>query len=184
MLYAASVLRVLSAAGAGWREQRMHVFVMCAACVLESGTYLYMLWQFDYPTSAWLWLIGAGRALAAPLFATYLSMAHPLPVTPRDMAYQAALASGKGVIRDVTVLSHDPTAPLAQKVRVYQASSTMSAADGARFDNIIAAVSHPDATAATRSSMEPPARSAALPPVQVSGPEQGPPACGRRRDGS
>ena len=113
---------------------------MIGASALESSTYLYLAWQFDRPSGWFLWAIVGARALAAPLFAAYLSMARPLPVAPRDVAYQAALASGKGVVRDVATLAADAAAPLERKVRIYRAASVMSGADRARFDGIVDAV--------------------------------------------
>lgn len=141
LLYAASVLRVLHTSGAPNRETRLHTWAMIGASVLESSTYLYLVWTYDRPTTFFLWAIGVTRALGAPLFAAYLSLARPLPVGPRDVAYQAALAAGKGVVRDVTVLAGDPTAPLERKVKIYTASALMSPHDRTRFDAIISAVS-------------------------------------------
>ena len=158
LLYAASVLRTLIAAQAPASEQRIHRYAMIGASLLESSTYLYLVWTFDKPTTLFLWAIGITRALGAPLFAAYLSMARPLPVGPRDVAYQAALAAGKGVVRDVTVLAGDPTAPLARKVRIYSSAALMSPQDASRFAGIIAAVSEdeppqlsaPESTSDTR----------------------------------
>jgi hypothetical protein len=140
LLYAASQLRVLVTAQAPASEQRIHRIAMIGAASLESATYLYLVWTFDKPGTAFLWAIGVTRAVAAPLCAAYLSMARPLPVGPRDVAYQASLAAGKGVVRDVTTLAGDPTAPLSRKVRIYNAASVMSAADRERFASIIDAV--------------------------------------------
>jgi hypothetical protein len=140
LLYAASVLRVLIAAGAPASERRVHIWAMVGASLLESATYLYLAMEFDRPSGWFLWAIVIARAGAAPLFAAYLSMARPLPVAPRDVAYQAALASGKGVVRDVATLAADAGAPLERKVRIYRAASVMSGADRARFDGIVDAV--------------------------------------------
>lgn len=147
LLYAASVLRVLIAAQAPKSEQRIHKWAMIGASALESSTYLYLAWQFDRPSGWFLWAIVGARALAAPLFAAYLSMARPLPVAPRDVAYQAALASGKGVVRDVATLAADASAPLRRKVKIYTASAMMTAPDRARFNDIIEAVAIEDAPA-------------------------------------
>jgi hypothetical protein len=147
LLYAASVLRVLIAAQAPKSERRVHTWAMIGASVLESSTYLYLAWQFDRPNGWFLWLIVLARAGAAPLFAAYLSMARPLPVAPRDVAYQAALASGKGVVRDVATLAADASAPLRRKVKIYTASALMTASDRARFHDIIEAVALEDAPA-------------------------------------
>lgn len=140
LLYAASQLRTLIAAGAPASEQRIHRWAMLGASALESATYLYLVWTFDRPDTLFLWSIGTARALAAPLFAAYLSMVRPIPVGPRDVAYQAALASGKGVVRDVATIAADPAAPLDRKVRIFRAASTMTSADRAKFDGIIDAL--------------------------------------------
>jgi hypothetical protein len=140
LLYAASQLRTLIAASAPISEQRIHRWAMLGASALESASYLYLVWSFDRPSTLFLWGIGITRALAAPLFAAYLSMARPIPVGPRDVAYQAALASGKGVVHDVAVLAADPSAPLERKVQIFRAASTMTVHDRAKFDGIIEAV--------------------------------------------
>lgn len=169
LLYAASVLRVLYAAQAPAYERRVHLWAMVGASVLEATTYLYLAWVFDRPTGLFLWAIVIGRALAAPLFAAYLSMARALPVGPRDVAYQAALASGKGVVHDVATLAADPSAPLERKVRIYRASALMSPHDLARFNNIVEAVSVPDEVPAIIREDFPP-----LPPPTPDGPSSRP----------
>lgn len=140
LLYAASVLRVLIAAQAPTCERRVHVWAMVGASLLEASTYLYLAWQFDRPSDLFLWTIVLARAIGAPLFAAYLSMARPLPVAPRDVAYQASLAAGRGVVRDVAILAADPGAPLERKARIYTASALMTTQDRTRFDGIIDAV--------------------------------------------
>ncbi|MGZ6321722.1 MAG: hypothetical protein ACXWQR_20770 [Ktedonobacterales bacterium] len=145
LLYAASVLRVLIASEAPKSELRVHKWAMIGASVLESSTYLYLAWEFDRPSTVFLWLIMIARAVAAPLFAAYLSMARPLPVGPGDVAYHASLASGKGVVHDVATLAADPDASLARKVRIYRAAARMAPHDRTRFDAIVEAVSVPDA---------------------------------------
>lgn len=175
LLYAASVLRVLIAAQAPKSERRVHTWAMVGASALESSTYLYLAWQFDRPTTAFLWALVLARALAAPLFAAYLSMARPLPVAPRDVAYQAALASGKGVVRDVATLAADASAPLRRKVRIYTASALMSGHDRARFNDIIEAVALEDAPApASAAPALEDAPTAPAQPAPPSGPDTGP----------
>lgn len=147
LLYAASVLRVLSASEAPKEEQRVHTWAMWGASILESSTYLYLAWEFDRPATIFLWGIMIARAIAAPLFAAYLSMARPVPVGPGDVAYHASLASGKGVVRDVATLAADTDAPLERKVRIYRAAARMAPHDRTRFDAIVEAVSVPDAPA-------------------------------------
>ena len=169
LLYAASVLRVLVTAQAPKAEQRYHRWAMIAASVLESATYMYLVWSFDKPSNWFLWTIAATRALGAPLCAAYLSMARPLPVGPRDVAYQAALAAGKGVVRDVTTLAGDPAAPLSRKVKIYNAASLMSPQDRARFAGIIDAVS--EAPAESR-PVTPPTPRGGL-PIEAATPDGG-----------
>lgn len=163
MLYAASVMRMRASTGASWREFKTHIAFMAGACILESLTYWYMIVRFDNPASKLLAVIAIGRALAAPLYASYLSMARPLPVTPEDVAYQTSLHSGHGLIRDVAHLAANPDAPLHRKVRIYKASSRMTPQAAAQFAGIIEAVSE-DAPAAI------------VPPLEVAAPvaPQGP----------
>lgn len=149
LLYAASVLRVLTASEAPAKEQRVHKWAMWGASILESSTYLYLAWIFDRPSTAFLWGLMIARAMCAPLFAAYLAMARPLPVGPGDVAYHASLASGRGVVHDVATLAADPDAPLAHKVRIYRAAARMAPHDRTRFDAIVEAVSprEPEANA-------------------------------------
>lgn len=140
LLYAASVLRNARSAQMPRDETRVHLWVMIGVSIMEAATYLYMAWLFDKPDNLVIWAIDGGRAIAWPLLAAYLSMARPLPVGPRDVAYHTALASGKGVIRDVATLAADPSAPLQRKVRIYKASATMSRDDLRRFEDIVDAV--------------------------------------------
>jgi hypothetical protein len=67
-------------------------------------------------------------------------MARPLPVTSRDILYQAELAAGQGVIRDVVEVASDQGAPLAEKMALYGAAATMTQHDRARLDGMIEAV--------------------------------------------
>ncbi|HZC08368.1 MAG TPA: hypothetical protein VE338_22235 [Ktedonobacterales bacterium] len=140
MFYAASVIRAVASAGGATREIAVHVLVMATASILETSTYIYLVVQYDHPTNGWLWAIGIGRGIAAPLFATYLSLARKLPVAPRDIAYYVALLSGRGVVHDVAVMAADRHAPLHRKVNIYTAAATMAATENAKFARIIAAV--------------------------------------------
>lgn len=137
LLYAASMLRVLRSSQAPREEMRVHLWVMIGVSILEAGTYLYMAWLFDRPSNFVLWLIDIGRAIAWPLLCSYLSMARPLPVGPRDIMYHSALASGKGVVRDIATLSADPAAPLHHKVRIFRAASNMTQGDRAKLDTLV-----------------------------------------------
>src|SRR5262249_28517295 len=107
MLYAASMLRILSSRKAERHEKRAHYAIMAIACILEAATYCYMAAQYEPPRSWVGWALVGARALAAPLFSVYLSLAHALPVGRRDILYQVELASSKGVIRDAVAIAHD-----------------------------------------------------------------------------
>jgi hypothetical protein len=144
MLYAASMLRILASRRADPEERRIHVAVMLIASVLESCTYVYMAYRYDAPTNAAGWALVIARALAAPAFSIYLSMARALPVGPRDILYQVELASGKGVIRDAVIVANDTSAPLARKMALYGASATMTVSDRTRLDNMIGVLDMPD----------------------------------------
>lgn len=165
MFYAASVIRAVASAGGATREIAVHVVVMATASLLETATYIYLVVQYDRPTNAWLWAIGIGRGIAAPLFATYLSLARKLPVAPRDIAYYVALLSGRGVVHDVAVLAADRHAPLHRKVNIYTAAATMAAAEHAKFSRIIAAVEDKPAAVEAKRQEEPK-------PQQTPAPEQ------------
>jgi hypothetical protein len=140
MLYAASMLRLLATRRAEARERRMHMFVIVVVTVLEASTYGYMSWRYESPATWAAWTLILSRAFAAPLLSVYLSMARPLPVTSRDILYQAELAAGQGVIRDVVEVASDQGAPLAEKMALYGAAATMTEHDRGRLDNMIAAV--------------------------------------------
>jgi len=140
MLYAASMLRLLATRRADARERRVHAFVIVVVTVLEASTYGYMSWRYEAPATWAAWALILSRALAAPLLSVYLSMARPLPVTSRDILYQAELAAGQGVIRDVVEVASDQGAPLAEKMALYGASATMTEHDRERLDGMIAAV--------------------------------------------
>lgn len=143
MVYAAAMLRILLARRAARAEMRWHVAVLICASVLEAGTYVYMAWEYDRPATLAAWILVAARALAAPLFSVYLSMARPLPVGPRDILYQVELASGKGVIRDAVTVANDTSAPLERKMALYGASAVMTDGDRARLDAMIEVVQAP-----------------------------------------
>lgn len=140
MVYAASMLRLLNARRAEAAEKRLHEAVMLIVAVLEAGTYAYMSARYEHPGSWVVWVLILARAGAAPMLSIYLSMARPLPVASRDILYQAELASGKGVIRDVVTVANDVAAPLDDKMALYGASAVMTTHDRARLDGMIAAV--------------------------------------------
>ncbi|HEY1390334.1 MAG TPA: hypothetical protein VGF38_17490 [Ktedonobacterales bacterium] len=140
MVYAASMLRLLTSRNAEDREKRIHQAVIAVVAVLEAGTYAYMSWRFESPADGIAWTLILARAFAAPLLSVYLSMARPLPVTSRDILYQAELAAGQGVIRDVVEVASDQGAPLAEKMALYGAAATMTQHDRARLDSMIEAV--------------------------------------------
>jgi len=147
MVYAASVLRMLTARHAHAAEKRQHQLVMGMVAILEASTYAYMSALYDHPTSLAAWALILARAGAAPFLAVYLSMARPLPVERRDILAAAALASGAGVLRDVTEIANDASAPLARKVALYKAADWQHGRDDQQLDRMIAALA-PDAPVA------------------------------------
>ena len=143
MLYAASMLRLLASRRAEPSEKRLHAWVIIGVSVVEAATYCYMSYRYEQPADALAWALIAARALASPLLAIYLSMARPLPVTPRDILYQVEMATGLGVIRDAVQIANDHTAPLARKMALYGASAVMTAADRSRLDQMISVMQEP-----------------------------------------
>lgn len=139
LVYAAMTLRVLRVRGGGRDEQVLHWFVLLAVSVVEAGTYFYMSVIYEHP-SGLAWGLVIARALMAPLLSVYLAMARPHPVTPRDILHQAELAQGIQLVRDVVRVAQDPTASLADKMRLYGASAQMSYQDRARLEGMIAVV--------------------------------------------
>ncbi len=154
MIYAASVLRMLTARHAPASEQRQHQAVMAAVAILEAATYGYMSALYDHPASLAAWALILARAGAAPFLAVYLSMARPLPIERRDILHAAALAAGAGVLRDVTQLANDADAPLTHKVRLYQAADYQPGRDDEQLDRMIAALAD-HATGASPISTQP-----------------------------
>ena len=143
MLYAASMIRILLARRASRDEMRWHIAVLISASILEAGTYLYMTWEYDRPATLAAWILVIARALAAPLFSVYLSMARPLPIGPRDILYQVELSTGRGVIRDAVGIANDTSAPLARKMELYSASAVMLDTDRARLERMIETMREP-----------------------------------------
>jgi hypothetical protein len=139
MLVAAATLRELSARRAGFGERAVHIADMVIVAVIEASTYAYMSFRFESPTSAAAEALILARALAAPVLAVYLSMSRALPVTSRDIMSQVELASGRGLLRDVTLAANYRTAPLEQKMRLYGASAVMSVSDRARLSQMVEA---------------------------------------------
>lgn len=138
LLHGASMLRIIKARqgeGAG-----VHVLVMTGVSVIEGATWAYFSWLYDRPHDPVAWALIGARAVAAPLLSAYLSLARAIPIGPRDILYQAAMASGKGVIRDVTREANDQSAPLARKMAIYGAAALMHPTDRTRLDHMIAAV--------------------------------------------
>jgi hypothetical protein len=140
MLYAASMLRLLSMRRAEPRSMRLHRRVMATVAILEAGTYAYMAWRYETPISVVAWSLILSRALAAPLLSVYLAMARPLPVTARDILAQVELASGLGLIRDAVTIANDASASLTQKVALFGASAVMTPQDRQRLEGLLSAV--------------------------------------------
>jgi hypothetical protein len=78
--------------------------------------------------------------------------------------YQAELAAGQGVIRDVVEVASDAGAPLAEKMALYGAAATMTAHDRDRLDGMIAAVEASGVRTAVRTG---PGSPAAMAPVVI-----------------
>ena len=138
LLLAANMLRIIKARqgeGAG-----VHIVVMVGVSAIEGATWAYFSWLYDRPTDPIAWALIVARALAAPLLSAYLSLARAIPIGPRDILHQAAMASGKGVIRDVTREANDHSAPLERKIAIYGAAALMHSNDRARLERMIAAV--------------------------------------------
>jgi hypothetical protein len=138
LVYAAMVLRALRTRGAD-SGYLLHTFVLVVVALIEAGTYLYMSARYEQP-SGWAWALILARAGAAPLLSVYLAMAARLPVTSRDMLHQAEVWQGIQLVREVIAVAADPTAPLADKLALYEQSAVMSAADRQRLRAMIAVV--------------------------------------------
>ncbi len=139
LVYAAMTLRVLKTRGTSRDEQLLHWFVLVTVATIEAGTYLYMSARYEAPSGV-AWALVVARAVAAPLLSVYLSMARPHPVTPRDILHQAELAQGIQLVCDVLRVAQDPSASLADKMRLYVASAHMAEQDRQRLEGMIAVV--------------------------------------------
>lgn len=137
MLYAASMIRLLASRRADRHEMRLHIWVIVGVSLVEASTYCYMSYRYEHPSDGIAWALIAARSLASPLLAIYLSMARPLPVTPRDILYQVELATGLGLIRDAVRIANDDTAEMARKWSLYGASAVMTPADRSRLGQMI-----------------------------------------------
>lgn len=137
MVYAASMLRRLAARRADASEMRLHQIVMGVVAVLEASTYAYMSAKYEHPGNLVVWALILARAAAAPLLSVYLSMARTIPVSSRDILYQAELITGKGVLRHVTVLANNPDARLADLLLMYHAAGDSSESDRRRLSDLI-----------------------------------------------
>lgn len=139
LVYAAMTINVLHVRGAGRSEHVLHWLVLVAVSAIEAGTYLYMSARYEQPSGI-VWAIVIARALMAPLLSVYLSMARPHPVTPRDILHQAELTQGIQLVRDVLQVAQDPSAALADKMKLYKASAQMTEQDRTRLEDMIAVV--------------------------------------------
>jgi hypothetical protein len=138
LVYAAMTLRVLRTRGAQ-DGLLLHWLVLVGVSVIEAGTYLYMSALYEQPLG-WAWALVIARALAAPLLSVYLSMARAHPITPRDILHHAELAQGIQLVRDVVRVAQEPSASLADKMRLYEASAEMGERDKSRLQQMIAVV--------------------------------------------
>lgn len=146
MVYAASMLRRLAARRADPDEKRIHQLVMGVVSVLEASTYAFMSARYEHPGSLVVWMLILARAAAAPLLSVYLAMARTIPVSARDVLYQAELIAGRGVLRHVTELANNPEASLAELLAMYRAAGDTSETDDQRLVALIAAVQPDQAT--------------------------------------
>ena len=140
MIYAASMLRRLAARRADPSETRIHQAVIGVVAVLEASTYAYMSARYEHPASLVVWALILARAAAAPLLSVYLSMARTIPISARDVLYQAELIAGRGVLRHVTELANNPEASLSELLAMYRAAGDTSETDDQRLVALIAAV--------------------------------------------
>lgn len=139
-LYAALMMRLLNSRRAPRSAYIIHAAVLIVACLLEGATYIYMASEYEQPANLAAWALIVGRALAAPLFSVYLSLARPLPITSRDILAQVELASGQGLIRDAVTISSDPSADLGEKAAMFAASSVTTDDDAARLGALLRAI--------------------------------------------
>jgi hypothetical protein len=140
MIYAGLRLRLLSSRRAAFREKRLDIAIMAGVAMVESGTYLYMSSQYEHPAVLAAWALISARAIAAPILAIYLTLARAIPVTPGDILYQAELASGMTVLREIAERSADGSIPLARKMALFKAAAIITAEDRQRLDAMIQAV--------------------------------------------
>lgn len=145
ILHAARSIRRLASGRAGRTEASVHVVVLIVCCSLEAATFVYMSWLYDRPETAAAWTIIVLRGLAAPLLGVYLSLARPMPVSPRDVLHHVELGAGAGLLRDVSVLVNDPHAPLERNARLYYVAAPMAPMESARMDGVLAELSDVEA---------------------------------------
>jgi len=138
VLQAASVYRLLRMRRAELGDMWLHALVIGGISLIEAGTYCYMAGVYERPVGGVAWALIIARALAAPLIAVYLAMARPLPVTSRDILAQVELGAGQGVIRDVSEIANDPSAPLARKMELFGASAVMGEHEEDKLNRLIA----------------------------------------------
>ena len=139
MVYAASMIRRLTARRSDPSEMRLHQAVMFVVAVLEASTYAYMSARYEHPVNLVVWGLILARAAAAPLLSVYLSMARAIPVSSRDILYEAELITGMGVLRHVTVLANNPDATLSDLLLMFEAAGTSSESDRQRLQKLISA---------------------------------------------
>jgi hypothetical protein len=93
--------------------------------------------KFNPPADVMAWTLIIVRAALMPVLSIDLSLAQPLAVGPKDMSYEAELASGRSVMRDLITAANNQTAPLAQKMALYCAAANMSSDDQQRLERMI-----------------------------------------------
>lgn len=156
MLYAASVIRRLKSRHSGMDEKLMHYSVIWGVVFLEASTYIYGAYLYDHPNSIPSWGLIVVRAIGAPLFSVYLSMAKPLPIAPRDVLHQAELILGVAILRKVTAVANNTSAELPELMAMYRTVSIASPEDHARLSSLIDVASKSDILALPEVKVIPP----------------------------
>lgn len=139
MLYAASKMRILLNRRAERKQLYSHIGIFIVASLLESLTYIYMSVLYDHPDNFMAWALIVSRALAAPVFGVYLSLARPIPVGPNDILYQVELTTGHGLIQDLARIVAQPGG-LDSKAEMYKAAAPVTPNESTRLSNLIGVV--------------------------------------------
>jgi hypothetical protein len=140
MLYAATSIRIGQQRGQAWGQLRGHLAIMLTVACLEAGTYTYMLWKYENPTTWEAWALIVARGVAVPILSVYLAMARPITVQAEDIAHMTERFTGLAVLKNLVTTANDPDLPLARKLEIYHASATLTPAQATRLNAMHAAV--------------------------------------------